>query len=127
MLRLLRGSLCRRGFPKRSHFLRRGLGGEPVQVLGRAVLKSLFVITPIQHLLSGTCPLPRSSHKQFRFRITKWLEFFALLYHNRSIRLHSLKEIMRWTMYTSPPLPAPAWAFVFSLGLSLLPAMAADF
>ena len=42
-------------------------------------------------------------------------------------RLHSLKRIMRLTIFPTLPLPAQAWAFVLALGLSLSPAGAADF
>src|SRR6266487_1867232 len=64
MLRLPHCSLPRRGFSKRSRFLRHGLGGEPVEVLGRAALKSLRVIAPIRQLFAGNLPaalfLPQS-------------------------------------------------------------------
>ena len=56
MPRLPHGSLARRGFPKRSRFLRPGFGGEPVEVLGRAALKSLHVVTPIRRHFLGNSP-----------------------------------------------------------------------
>jgi len=57
MLCFPRDALARRGIPKRSRFLRPGLGGEPVEVLGRAALKGLHVITPIRLLFVGNLPI----------------------------------------------------------------------
>ena len=44
------------GIPNRSRFLRPGLGGEPVEVLGRVALKSLRVIALIRQLFVGHLP-----------------------------------------------------------------------